>query len=60
VNRPSGTMISPEDERRISELVDANRILADQAVLDGFGHVSVRCGGNPHGSFWSRCGSDRT
>src|SRR5512147_2869863 len=26
----------------IDDLVDANRILADRGVLDGFGHVSVR------------------
>lgn len=48
------TMISPEDERRISELVDANRILADQAVLDGFGHVSVRCDANPQHFYQAR------
>jgi HCOMODA/2-hydroxy-3-carboxy-muconic semialdehyde decarboxylase len=30
----------------IEDLVAANRILADQGVLDGFGHVSVRHPGN--------------
>ena len=49
-----GIVISPEDEQRISDLVDANRILADQDVLDGFGHVSVRCGGNPKHFYQSR------
>lgn len=30
------------DARLIEDLVVANRVLADQGVLDGFGHVSVR------------------
>src|SRR5262245_41034622 len=30
------------DAGQIDDLVVANRILADQGVLDGFGHVSVR------------------
>ena len=30
----------------IEDLVAANRILADQGVLDGFGHVSIRHPGN--------------
>jgi len=30
------------DPRVLEDLVAANRILADQGVLDGFGHVSVR------------------
>jgi ribulose-5-phosphate 4-epimerase/fuculose-1-phosphate aldolase len=47
-------VISPENERRISELVDANRILADQAVLDGFGHVSVCCDANPQHFYQAR------
>jgi len=29
-------------DEAISDLVAANRILADEGVLDGFGHVSVR------------------
>src|SRR5438105_8420373 len=32
----------PVDPAVIEDLVAANRILADQGVLDGFGHVSVR------------------
>jgi ribulose-5-phosphate 4-epimerase/fuculose-1-phosphate aldolase len=39
-------MTTSETDNRIAELVDANHILADQGVLDGFGHVSVRCGGD--------------
>jgi ribulose-5-phosphate 4-epimerase/fuculose-1-phosphate aldolase len=32
----------PPDPRLIEDLVAANRILADQGVVDGYGHVSVR------------------
>lgn len=32
----------PADPRLIEDLVAANRILADQGVVDGYGHVSVR------------------
>jgi ribulose-5-phosphate 4-epimerase/fuculose-1-phosphate aldolase len=35
------------DEDRVSELVIANHILADQGVLDGFGHITVRSAKNP-------------
>src|ERR1700685_3385637 len=35
----------------VDDLVVANRILFDQAVLDGFGHVSVRDDRNPN-RFW--------
>jgi HCOMODA/2-hydroxy-3-carboxy-muconic semialdehyde decarboxylase len=35
------------DEDRISELVIANHVLADQNVLDGFGHISVRSAKTP-------------
>src|SRR3954452_7956262 len=31
----------------IEDLVAANRILADQGVLDAYGHVSIRHPGNP-------------
>jgi hypothetical protein len=33
---------NPPDPALIEDLVLANRILADQGVLDGFGHVSAR------------------
>ena len=32
----------PVDPQLIEDLVAANRVLADQGVLDGWGHVSVR------------------
>ncbi|HET7784555.1 MAG TPA: class II aldolase/adducin family protein [Myxococcales bacterium] len=41
--------------RRVQEdLVAANRILADQGVLDGYGHVSVRVPGKPDRFLMSR------
>jgi ribulose-5-phosphate 4-epimerase/fuculose-1-phosphate aldolase len=36
------TSAGPVDKQLIDDLVAANRILADQGVLDGWGHVSVR------------------
>jgi len=38
----------------IEDLVAANRILADQGVLDGFGHVSVRHPEQPNRLLLSR------
>ena len=43
-----------EDVERIGDLVLANHILADQGILDGFGHVSVRSVKNPNHYFISR------
>jgi ribulose-5-phosphate 4-epimerase/fuculose-1-phosphate aldolase len=43
-----------EDAERISDLVLANHILADQGIVDGFGHVSVRSASNPGHYFISR------
>lgn len=37
----------PPDPRLIEDLVAANRILADQGVVDGYGHVSARHDRNP-------------
>ena len=37
----------PADQALIDDLVAANRILYDQSVVDGFGHVSVRHDKNP-------------
>ena len=34
--------VGPADPKLIEDLVAANRILVDQGVLDGYGHVSVR------------------
>jgi ribulose-5-phosphate 4-epimerase/fuculose-1-phosphate aldolase len=44
----------PVDSTVIADLVAANRILADQGVLDGFGHVSIRHPGNPSRFLMSR------
>jgi HCOMODA/2-hydroxy-3-carboxy-muconic semialdehyde decarboxylase len=35
------------DQAQIDDLVTANRILSDQGVVDGFGHVSARHVGDP-------------
>jgi ribulose-5-phosphate 4-epimerase/fuculose-1-phosphate aldolase len=37
----------PVDAQLIDDLVSANRILADQGVLDAYGHVSIRHPANP-------------
>jgi ribulose-5-phosphate 4-epimerase/fuculose-1-phosphate aldolase len=52
-NTPAKT-VEQEDAERIADLVLANHILADQGVLDGFGHVSVRSAKNPDHYFISR------
>src|SRR5919108_1390452 len=44
----------PVDRALIDDLVAANRILADQGVVDGYGHVSVRHPGDPHRYLMSR------
>jgi HCOMODA/2-hydroxy-3-carboxy-muconic semialdehyde decarboxylase len=44
----------PVDVGVIEDLVAGSRILADQGVLDGFGHVSVRHPGNPARLLMSR------
>jgi len=48
---PSG---GPVDPAEIDDLVAANRILADQGVLDGYGHVSMRHSGAANRYFLSR------
>ncbi|HTH96743.1 MAG TPA: class II aldolase/adducin family protein [Stellaceae bacterium] len=42
------------DDALIADLVSANHILYDQGVVDGFGHVSVRCASNPEHFLLSR------
>ena len=42
------------DKAAIDDLVLANRVLAEQGVLDAFGHVSVRHPGNPQRFLMSR------
>jgi ribulose-5-phosphate 4-epimerase/fuculose-1-phosphate aldolase len=44
----------PADSRLIEDLVAANRILADQGVVDGYGHVSVRHDRDPNRYLMSR------
>jgi ribulose-5-phosphate 4-epimerase/fuculose-1-phosphate aldolase len=44
----------PVDPAAIEDLVAANRILADQGVLDGYGHVSMRHPHAPDRYFLSR------
>jgi ribulose-5-phosphate 4-epimerase/fuculose-1-phosphate aldolase len=48
---PTGGPVNPAE---IDDLVAANRILADQGVLDGYGHVSMRHSGAPNRYFLSR------
>lgn len=43
-----------QDAENVADLVIANHILADQGVVDGFGHVSVRSVKNPSHYFISR------
>jgi ribulose-5-phosphate 4-epimerase/fuculose-1-phosphate aldolase len=42
------------DEIRIADLITGNHILANEAVLDGFGHISVRSVMNPRHFFMAR------
>lgn len=44
----------PPDPRLVEDLVAANRILVDQGVLDGYGHVSVRHDRDPSRYLMSR------
>jgi HCOMODA/2-hydroxy-3-carboxy-muconic semialdehyde decarboxylase len=54
VQNTSAKTAEQEDAERITDLVTANHILADQGILDGFGHVSVRSAKNPDHYFISR------
>ena len=44
----------PKLEKLLQELVTANRILAREGIVDGFGHVSVRHPDNPQSYLLSR------
>ena len=44
----------PPDPKLVEDLVAANRILADQGILDGYGHVSVRDESAPNHYLMSR------
>lgn len=43
-----------ENAERLADLVVANHIIADQGIVDGFGHISVRSATNPARYFISR------
>src|SRR5215210_7194766 len=45
---------APASQAVVEDLVAANRILADQGVLDAFGHVSIRHPDNPNRFLMSR------
>jgi len=47
----------PQAKNVIEELVLANHILANEGVLDGYGHVSVRNPANPNHYFLARAGA---
>jgi ribulose-5-phosphate 4-epimerase/fuculose-1-phosphate aldolase len=46
--QPAPTSAGTPDPQLIEDLVAANRILADQGLLDGWGHVSVRHNRDPN------------
>ena len=48
------TSAGPVDPKLLDDLVAANRILADQGVVDGYGHVSVRHPADPQRYLMSR------
>ena len=52
-NKPAKTP-EQQDAENIADLVIANHIIADQGVVDGFGHVSVRSVRNPGHYFITR------
>jgi ribulose-5-phosphate 4-epimerase/fuculose-1-phosphate aldolase len=52
--RGQAASAGPADPRLIEDLVAANRILVDQGVLDGYGHVSVRHPADPARYLMSR------
>src|SRR6476620_1454263 len=53
----SQTPNAPTRQAVIDELVIANHILANEAVLDGYGHVSVRSPQNRDHYFLARAGA---
>jgi ribulose-5-phosphate 4-epimerase/fuculose-1-phosphate aldolase len=48
---------APVSKALIEELVLANHILANEEVVDGYGHVSVRSPSNPNHYFLARAGA---
>ena len=53
-SKPTGTPNPQLDPQQLEDLVYANRILADQGIVDGFGHVTVREDNNPGRFIMSR------
>src|SRR5215831_12273812 len=53
-SQPAPVSAGPPDPQLIEDLVAANRILADHALLDGWGHVSVRHNRDPNRFLMSR------
>jgi ribulose-5-phosphate 4-epimerase/fuculose-1-phosphate aldolase len=51
---PSPRSAGPADSAMLADLVAANRILYDQGVVDGFGHVSARHDKDPNRYLLSR------
>src|SRR5690349_16529016 len=56
-NLSSQTPAAPSRQALVDELVTANRILANEGVVDGYGHVSVRNPANPNRYFLARAGA---
>jgi ribulose-5-phosphate 4-epimerase/fuculose-1-phosphate aldolase len=54
VVRTQPTTSEGEDAQRIDDLVIANHILANQNILDAWGHVSIRSAKNPKHFYLSR------
>ena len=52
--KQSPASAGPADPKLIEDLVIANRILAQEGVLDAFGHVTARHNRNPNRFFMSR------
>src|SRR3989449_2837574 len=52
--QPAPASAGPPAPKRIEALVAANRILVDQSVLDGYGHVSARHDRDPNRYLMSR------
>lgn len=54
VRQGAPSSAGPVDQGLLQDLVAAYRILAEEGVLDAFGHVSVRHNGNPNRYLMSR------
>src|SRR5580698_10673076 len=50
----AAAFVQHRDPAIIDDLVTANRILASEGILDGYGHVSVRNPANPNRFYLSR------